>query len=122
MATKKSIEAARELIKKYRSITLEELEKIKCSKNIYFEYGRAKARKLTGFSSWDCQLCIAVRDDCSQCIYGESDGHGRSCYVSANKQTYFDIVNAKTDEELLIAIKNRADHIESILNKLEQGV
>ena len=123
MATKKSINAAKALVRKYRSITLEQLREIEGTKEFFCEYGRVKARKLTSFSSpLDCPLCVAAINDCSKCIYGEHDDCYKCCYSGENKQTYFDIVNAKTDEELLIAFKNRADHIESIINKLEKGV
>lgn len=122
MATRESINTAKELVKKYRSITLDDTGNINVTSFIYAEYGRIKARKLTGFSSWNCPLCLAVEHDCSKCIYGGRSRDGYSCYLNENNQTYFDIVNARTDEELLDAFKNRADHIESILNKLEKGV
>jgi len=117
MATRKSINTAKELVKKYRSITFEELKSIEGSSSID-EYGRAKARQLTGFSSPNCPLCTAVGNYCGKCIYG---GY-YLCFENKNKETYFAIVNARNDEELLVALRNRADHIESIINKLEQGV
>ena len=51
MATKKSINAAKALVRKYRSITLEQLREIEGTKEFFCEYGRVKARKLTSFSS-----------------------------------------------------------------------
>lgn len=122
MATKKSINAAKALVRKYRSITLEQLRETEGTKGFFCEYGRFKARELTGFSAWNCPLCLAVENNCSECIYGRCGWGAYSCYSNKNKKTYFAIANAKTDEELLIAFKNRADHIESIINKLEKGV
>lgn len=113
-----NIKAAHDLIKRYRSVTIDEI------KSFWYlhegaESGRncawAVAQMITGIASIDtCSLCIAVEMDCHKCIY-----MGRvNCTRSSHKDTYMSIMNATSPERLLNAFQDRADHIESYLKTL----
>ena len=104
----KNIKEARSLIKRYETITLEEIHGAFVSeKNTYI------AKKLlTGFGSLGtCTLCIRVSSLCYDCIYERE----KACMYGNNEKTYNAIENAKTPEELLEAYRNRAKHIINIL-------
>lgn len=117
----RNIKEAKELIAKYRSITIEDIEaKVKELKTsdskISFTFKKT-ANAFTGFG--DCKTCILCKAvtkyivSCSDCIYQQHNG----CMQKNNENTYFAINNAKSSKSLLIAFNNRADHIERILEK-----
>lgn len=126
MASKECIEIAKKLVKRYRSITLEQAEKayLKTKKTNGYPIGGFVAKKLTGFGSTSsCKLCGACWGSCSNCIY-----YSYSFYLSLlfpclngkNKKTYEAIRDAETPKQFIKAIRKRADHIEKILKKLEE--
>jgi hypothetical protein len=87
------------LIKRYESITLEEIEQNP------FINGDLGAQKLTGFGNRDtCTLCISVKNECNKCIYETIF----NCVHGVLTYSYFNIKDAETPEELLIAFHNRA--------------
>jgi len=101
------------LIKKYESITLEELKNndTECTPWTVLEV-------LTGFGSWGtCTLCepmrTAVSVDCSKCAYASTDEKFH-CTKCDNRASYKDIENADSLESLLIAIKSRAEHMKKV--------
>lgn len=120
MIAQESINAARKLIALYRSITVEQIEKVEeelgdIGKNYY---GQKLASEITGFSmSSKCLLCKAVNEDCNICIYTNRFG----CISDENWETYQAIKMAKSPEALVYAFNKRADHIQSILNNLKKG-
>jgi hypothetical protein len=113
MVTKKALNAGRELVKVYNTITLEEIE----------ESG-VDARKLTGFDSPDtCCLCLAVSYDsekrpvaCYRCIYEKRVG----CYKGENHFTFKAIKWARTSRQLLKAYRERGKYVSEIIKKLEK--
>lgn len=115
-----SIKAASELAKKYRSITIEDLEKaadpddyMPC--DVLF--------KITGFGDKaKCTLCSAVHNDCSKCIYSIKQNLGKinHCYC-VDDISYDNIVDAGSFEELLEAIKIRADYIENLIEYIKNS-
>jgi len=132
---------AQKLIKKYNSITLEEIEELITSRNLMFIKTltgllSSIQNKLTGFgTSITCTLCQCTLGEviqesifdefniCKDCIYGPGKkySHRYSCVVGSNRLTYDAIAEAITPEQLLKTYKNRAKHIQNILNKWKQN-
>ncbi len=107
MSTPKNIKEFQALVKRYETITLEEIE------NAWGKYSDGVARKLTGFGLYStCTLCLAVErtwqnDACSDCVYGEYLG----CTRKNNLNTYYAFLELETPEQLLTAFRNRAEHL-----------
>jgi len=122
MATKENINAAKQLVIRYRSITLDEIkDKQKELELSEFEVDKIM-KSLTGFGyNYSCTLCKSIDKTmlnyvCNNCIYGSTN----NCYMNENAQTYNKIENAETPKQLLNAINKRANHIEKILNNLDK--
>jgi hypothetical protein len=103
-----------ELLSRYRSITLEEIQEWKKKNNTdpMYEYVAEK----TGFGwTQSCILCVVYYKDeeCVGCIY---DGD-RGCVDGESAETYNAICDAATPEELYTAIQNRIEYIESLIEK-----
>lgn len=128
----KHIVAVRELIKRYRTITLKEINGHVLDgdqDDDCFDLGA-----LTGFGHFDlCTLCQTTASkayrkaqlqfvpDCSKCIYREYIARGSApCTAPGNGETYYAIKYAKTAEGLLSAFRARADHLENILKRYEE--
>lgn len=116
----KNIKAAEELIEKYESITLEDINTFK-SDDLQFD---EIANKITGFGYVkSCTLCKVVnkRDKmfnpeyCKLCIYGFNNKIFMPCFKGYNKYTYYNIEKAHTAKGLLNAFKARAKHIRKLL-------
>jgi len=113
----KNYKQAEELVNRYRSVSLEEIEKVW---NEEYHYpAREAAHSLTGFSQTDtCTLCLGARTKsqkhrCELCIY---DGF-LNCLNDDGESTYQAIKHAGSPISLLVAFKNRADYIVQVLNK-----
>lgn len=138
----KNIEEAKELLKKYRSITLEEINKV--YNELEFKSGSETLHKITGFGQvTTCILCKKLSRkyvlECSACVWrslsaGENDD--LYCLKSYPKDTmkedqvrltYNGILNSEYPEELLDLVKLRADLLEEaikaseLLNKEEEN-
>lgn len=110
MSKEKSIEAAKKLVEKYRSITIEDLQR--CDNDI---------EELTGFGgTTSCTLCIAVKNNCNECIHPANDdplehpccsGDAHKTYHEIEKQQYL----SGNYEAMLTALRDRADYIESLI-------
>lgn len=108
--TIKNLEEFKELIRRYESITLEEIN------DAWLEGMGAErvARYLTGFGdSLTCSLCKAVEICCRSCVYGITNG----CLDGKNEETYCNIKYAKSPDELLSAFRGRADHMKKIISE-----
>jgi hypothetical protein len=93
----KNIKQFKALIERYETITLDEIKQEKMNK-----------AKLTGFDSPDtCTLCLAVKQECYNCVYGTFCG----CCGGENRSTYYGITDAKTVKQLLNAFRARAKHM-----------
>jgi hypothetical protein len=102
-----------ELLKSYKSITLEEIQDWQ-KKYKYYDIMCYLEIK-TGFG-WvgSCILCIAYyKGHCVDCIY---DGE-RGCLKGDSAKTFNAICDAATPEELYTAIQNRIEYIESLIEK-----
>lgn len=112
------IKAALELVAKYRSITLEDLE----SQPIDDEWEDIweSLSKITGFGYKDrCPICLSVNNECNQCIYSFRRALRENWNYCCDNSTSEDIYDANSYEELLDAIKNRADYIEDLVNRIK---
>lgn len=120
----RNLEAAERLVKKYRSITKEELVKIYAS--ICEEESnemRDVLQEITGFGSLSkCSLCTAIVEDnmqytaCPYCIYWDSNSFAAPCIYH---ETYEAIEKSKNLDELMKAIRNRADYLEELIEKVK---
>ena len=146
MCNPANLDAAKELVKKYRSVKAEDVyahrerftnknlteNKIRWFPPLYLE-------ELTGFGSVDsCSLCKTAYmpdGDCNGCIhyddniavnndenineYADIDDTPCSDIDLPSYPTYKAILMAKTPEELVVACQNRADYLESLIKKKE---
>lgn len=120
----RNLEAAERLVKKYRSITREELAKVYAS--ICEEESnemRDVLQEITGFGSLSkCSLCTAIVEDniqysaCPYCIYRNFRDFAAPCVYH---ETYKAIEKSKNFDELMEAIRNRADYLEELIEKVK---
>jgi hypothetical protein len=97
------------LIKRYKTITLDEIEEHYCN-----------PKELTGFGAfYSCTLCQAVSrvtelygmmPNCRRCIYSGDTGCTRH-------KTYQAIAEARDPEELLAAYRARAKYMEGLIKE-----
>ena len=117
-----NIKEFKALIKRYESITAEEIEDSRDS------WGFIRLSLLTGIGNpATCTLCKAVRNtvfdevDCEQYVYfrDEEESDGLYCTTGDNAYTY-DCIMESDDitEDLLLAYKARAKHMRGILKQL----
>jgi hypothetical protein len=120
-----NIKAARALVKRYRSITFDDIQEVKkdLQTHLHFPYlSNFIAKELTGYGSTsNCTLCLTVTTksnrDCQLCIYG-SNYH---CTRGSNTKTYDNIEDAPNARALLAAFRARAKHIETILKDIDNA-
>jgi ferredoxin len=108
----KNVESAKELVKKYRSITLEDL------RNHYNVDNVELLGNITGFGNlYTCSLCKACNLSCPSCIWTLTTEHddGYPCVTD----TYRNIRSARTLEDLLDAIDERADELEDLIRTVK---
>lgn len=119
----------KELIKKYQSITLSDIEDYWNKYNQMFDYeGSDIMLYITGFSNMsECILCVSIEKqgyydskdinhpDCSKCMYQVITG--TPCASGINKKTFENISHAKSPMELLKAIKRRYKHMQRLLTE-----
>lgn len=123
-----NIEAAKELVKLYRSITKKQLTEVyktllkenKDNKYSKVDYDDVLSR-ITGFGGTStCHLCKPINAQCHKCIHGQPYIEGESTICKCvEHETYKNIVGSRSINELYEAILDRADYIESLINKLE---
>ena len=117
------IEAAKELIDKYQSITLEQLKSLweneveqnpECVIN-----GGWVLSLITGFGSCACILCKAANQRCHHCIHKHNpywDLRGNPCMDGL----YINMEEAKTPEELHGYIQNRINYLNELISYAKQ--
>jgi hypothetical protein len=107
----KNIKEFKELILRYESITLEEIE----NQLVKEENIKIVKRGLTGFgSSLSCILCKPLLNNnapnCQYCVYG-------NMFKCVDDDTFKEIDEATTPQELKAAYKARAKHMRNILKE-----
>jgi len=132
VSSMKNLKEFKELIKNYRSITMEELiqEKLNLPNRYSAEdledeedYPALIISNLTGYgSTGTCSLCF-VKDHynfdfpCKDCVWFDSEFTMNPCI---NHNTFLNIDEAKSLEDLFKAVKARADYMEEWL--LKKGI
>ena len=123
LSSKLNADAFKALIEKYESITLEELQEAgKRHDHEYIyrkEYIHRSLEDITGFgNSHKCTLCFAKANRCEDCVWtiDACSSLGYIGYACVN-DTYDDISDAGSFEDLLIAIKARAKYMREFLKE-----
>ena len=113
-----NIKAAELLVLRYRSITEEEVRSYCKETGLQIQrFPKLIKQHLTGFgSSMYCTLCKTIRDElgfleCYRCIYGDVV----HCVSGEYYDSYIKIYDAKTIQDYIQAIRERADVIEKRL-------
>lgn len=113
----KNIEEFQALVKRYETITLEEINKEWNLVKPTPSWTIVVARRLTGFGSiFSCTLCLRVyavsrsnSNPCRYCVYDDNvNGICVPCMKGAHTKTYKDIANAPTPRKLFNAYRRRA--------------
>ena len=115
----KNLKEAKELLEKYKSITLKELEqkyKIFAPKHFYFREGREVMRRITGFGSPQCILCIGAYCVCENCIYSFRNSQRE---VPCIDIIYKEMENATSAEELFNALQKRISYLTHVIEWYE---
>lgn len=115
----KNLKEAKELLERYKSITLEQLtQKYEefTKRNIYFTKGRQILCSITRFSTTDCVLCKSVHSNCSNCIYSFRELQKE---VSCMDIIYKEMSNATSAEELFNAIQKRISYLTHVIEWYE---
>jgi len=112
----KNLPEFKALIDRYESVTIEEIEE-------GFGYdndGAFTANLLTGFDSQStCTLCKAVPKNlrgcvlCKYCTWEATTGN--KCYQGGNTETYCEIEESQSPEDLLTAFRARAAYMRQVL-------
>lgn len=89
------------------------------------EGGLIPLNEITGHGSTrHCSLCAAIRKrsstrslDCNKCVYNtnkEDDSSLHNCCAGINQTTYDAIDDAETVNDILMAVKSRAEHMKKV--------
>ena len=121
-----NIKEFKELIGQYENLTLSEIEEE------WIDDGRSTMYELTGFGGcYSCSLCRAVGNKaCGSDWYTDPNGQCKNCvyikrgtdfaYPPCVEETYEDIDNAKSPQELYDAIQARIEFMKEILKSYEE--
>lgn len=109
----RNIEELQELIQRYQTITIEEIQ-ITWEKSDY-KNGHSVAQTLTGFGgNSHCSLCLAVENKCEECVYvHDSNDDSYHCLNTLNRPSYNGIDHARTPLQLFKGYRNRAEHLKT---------
>lgn len=111
----KNIEAAKELLEKYKSITIEQLKDI-YKKRPDWE-GQVVMSIITGFGTIYCPLCKEAPNGCKECIY--SFRIVNSWDIPCMDIIYREMSNATSAEELFNAIQKRISYLTHVIEWYE---
>lgn len=129
-----NVKEAKELVARYRAITLEDIDS-----NKEFSLTMSSIlHAITGFSNLNtCTLCTAVgckwnNIKCDNCIHiinspreipecGIMDEKYPCNMPGSSEETYEAIESADSAKELLEAVAKRADYLESVIKMYEEG-
>lgn len=114
MAAMKNLKEAKELLEKYKSITLEQLEKE--YKKYTFILGKQVMHNITDFGTIFCILCNSASNNCSNCIYFFRD---EKSTLQCMDIIYKEICYAKSAEELYNAIQKRISYLTHVIEWYE---
>ena len=109
--TMKNLKEAKELLEKYKSITLKDLEK---NYNLFpYLEGCDIMYRITEFGSSKCILCTSAHYHCDNCIYSfrKKEEHTIPCMDIIYKE----ISHATSAEELYNAIQKRISYLTHVI-------
>lgn len=110
----KNLKEAKELLEKYKSITLEQLEQK--YKRFPGYRGKCIMFTLTNFGTTSCVLCKAANNMCCRCIYSfRSDVQRLPCMDIIYKE----MEKASSAEELFSAIQKRISYLTHVIEWYE---
>ena len=114
-----NLKEAKELLEKYKSITLEELEE-KYEKKYAYITGYHVLNAITGFGSIkDCIICQKVHSICYNCIYSfRLDIQSSAPCMDI---IYQEMKEAMSAEELFNAIQKRINYLTHIIEWYENS-
>ncbi len=117
------IKAAKELIDKYQSITLEQLKSLWCIESEqnpnWTIDGEWILNLITGFGSCACLLCKAANQNCTLCIHQYNPSwYYKGCACMDN--LYRQMKEAMTPEELYGYIQKRIIYLNELISYAEQ--
>lgn len=112
------IKAAKELIDKYQSITLEQLKslwetEVEQNPGCVIDGGWVLGL-ITGFGSCACVLCKAANQKCSLCIHNYNPNRDL-LETPCVDELYCNIEEAETPEELYGYIQNRIEYLNHLI-------
>ena len=116
------IKAAKELIDKYQSITLEQLKNLwenEVEQNPTFVDGDWVLSLITGFGSCACIVCKAASYICTECIhkYNPKWDHIEDC--PCMNELYYSMSSSQSPEELYGYIQNRIEYLKTLVSYAE---
>ena len=111
----KNIEAAKELLEKYKSITLERLKDI-YKRRPYWK-GRNVMKSITEFGTVYCPLCKGASNVCEKCVY--SFRIVNNWDVPCVDIIYKEMEEATSAEELFNAIQKRISYLTHVIEWYE---
>lgn len=113
-----NLKEAKELLEKYKSITLEQLEE--AYKENPYACGEKVMCNITGFGKVDsCIICSAVNNRCNRCIYSFRMKEAED--VPCLDIIYNEMCDAKNSEELYSAIQKRISYLTHIIEWYENS-
>ena len=111
----KNIEAAKELLERYKSITLEQL------KDIYKKHpdweGQRVMKSITGFGTIHCPICAGVSKGCEECIY--SFRIVNNWDIPCMGIIYREMEESTSAEELYNALQKRINYLTHVIEYYE---
>ena len=110
----KNLKEAKELLEKYKSITLEQLEKE--YKKYTFILGKQVMYNITDFGSILCIICKSANRVCSNCIYSFRD---EKSVLQCMDIIYKEMERATSAKELFNAIQKRISYLTHVIEWYE---
>ena len=111
----KNLKEAKELLEKYKSITLKELQE-KYKRHPYWK-GKRVMSSITEFGTIYCPICQGVSNVCEKCVY--SFRITNKWDIPCMDIIYKEISNATSAEELFNAIQKRISYLTHIIEWYE---
>lgn len=113
-----NLKEAKELLEKYKSITIEQLEEV-YDEGCLIKTGDEVLNELTGFGNTSsCILCLAVNEVCENCIYSfRIQERGVPCL----DKIYNEMCNAMNAEDLFVAIQKRIRYLTKVIQWYEDS-
>lgn len=110
----KNLKEAKELLEKYKSITLEQLERQ--YKKYIFILGKQVMHNITEFGTTHCIICRSANSICSNCIYSFRD---EKSALQCMDIIYKEMEKATSAEELYNAIQKRISYLTHVIEWYE---